>query len=207
MCCFAAFPEEENEVLGILVPEDCKVGITFTQCLRNGGMFLADSLQVSSNAKLTFWSSSIKWYMCCAVSYWGLIVEVDCWGLILCFFTYMAARICLHQGKRTILVLFPPVPKLLLVLEMVSLAWWWDRVGQNDNICSLAKPVVWKDLFSWSCMYSCMLGLIVNHFPSYCSGSQLLKLQTGFFPMTSKKFSIKVIRDICLWLPVLRQLF
>lgn len=59
MCCFAAFSEEENEVLGILVPEECKVGITFTQCLRNGGVFLADSLQVPSNAKLTFWSSSI----------------------------------------------------------------------------------------------------------------------------------------------------
>lgn len=59
MCCFIAFPEEANEVLGILVPESWKVGITFTKCLRSGGMFLADFLQVPSNTNLTFWSSSI----------------------------------------------------------------------------------------------------------------------------------------------------
>lgn len=48
-----AFPGKGDGTLGILVLENCKVGITFTMCVRNGGVFPTDSLQVPSNAKLT----------------------------------------------------------------------------------------------------------------------------------------------------------
>ena len=50
----AAFPGKGDEALGILVLKNCKVGITFTKCMRNGGVFPADCLQVPSNTKLTF---------------------------------------------------------------------------------------------------------------------------------------------------------
>lgn len=44
-----AFPGKGDEALGILVLENCKVGITFTMCMRNGGVFpvtLCKSLQI-----------------------------------------------------------------------------------------------------------------------------------------------------------------
>lgn len=50
----AAFPGKGDETLAILVLENCKVGITFTTCMRNSGVFPTDFLQVPSNTKLTF---------------------------------------------------------------------------------------------------------------------------------------------------------
>ena len=49
-----AFPGKGCEALGMLVLENCKVGITFTVCTRNGGVLPPGSLQVPSNTKLAF---------------------------------------------------------------------------------------------------------------------------------------------------------
>lgn len=48
----AAFPGKGDEALGMLVLENCRVGITFAICMRNGSVFPTGSLQVPSNTEL-----------------------------------------------------------------------------------------------------------------------------------------------------------
>lgn len=43
---FTACPREGDEALGILVLENCKVGITFTLCTRSSDVFPTDMLQI-----------------------------------------------------------------------------------------------------------------------------------------------------------------
>lgn len=94
-----AFPGKGDEALGILVLENCKVGITFTMCMRNGGVFpvtLCKSLQI-----LNLLFESVVFFNDTHVVQW---VIVDCWGLILWFLLTWLPKICPHQGKRAVLV-------------------------------------------------------------------------------------------------------
>lgn len=60
------------------------------------------------------------------------------------------------------------------------------------------NPVIWTDFFVILYVQLYKLNLIVDCFPQLLLGITVIKASNRGFPMTSKNFSSKVIRDICL---------
>lgn len=96
---FTAFPREGNEALGILVLENCKVGITFTLCMRSSDVFPTDSLQIFF---FTYWTCSLSQYFLMILLQW-----IDS----VIFHLHGSPNLCASRRKRTTLVLFSSLPE------------------------------------------------------------------------------------------------
>lgn len=119
---FAACPREGDEALGILVLENCKVGVTFALCTRSSDVFPTDMLQIFL---FTYWT--------CFLSQYFLMILLQ-WIDSVIFHLHGSPNLCASRQEDNPCSVF-------LITRGWELGLGCDRGGQSNGI--LVSQILW----------------------------------------------------------------